>query len=153
MGREEQLTSRFRERRSAPSLSLSVRVHDAHDPCSDSARESEAPGRRSGRYVASRVSANKALVRRFWFEEGNDNGRYLNFNYLTTKPAELWRTLRSGPFRSKLLRSASMVVCEGANGWDDYLLLHHWDRRRKLDLAPMNSNNALKGRRARRARP
>src|SRR4051794_27387463 len=76
-----------------------------------------------------RLAARRALVRRVRFEEGNDRGRYMNFNYTTAKPARLWRALRAGPFRSALLRSAAMVLCEGENGWDDYLLLHHWDRR------------------------
>jgi hypothetical protein len=100
-----------------------------------------------------RLAKNRTLVRRFKFEEGSDNGSYMNFNYLTTRPTDLWEALRSGPLRSRLLRSAAMVVCEGANGWDDYLLLHHWDRRLKLDAVPANSNNAFKGRRAKRARP
>jgi hypothetical protein len=100
-----------------------------------------------------RIAKNKSLVRRFKVEEGTDEGRYINFNYLTTKPAQLWKALRSGPFRSGLLRSAAMVVCEGESGWDDYLLLQHWDRRLRLDSVPMNSNGALKGRRAKRARP
>lgn len=80
-----------------------------------------------------RFAKNKRLVSRFRFEECNDSGHYLNFDYLTKQPARLWQEIRLGPFRSHLLRSASMVVCEGANGWDDYLLLHHWDRRLKLD--------------------
>jgi hypothetical protein len=100
-----------------------------------------------------RIAKNKSLVRRFKFEEGRDRGRYMNFNYLTTKPAQLWKALRSGPFRSGLLRSAAMVVCEGESGWDDYLLLHHWDRRLRRDSVSMNSNKALKGRRAKRASP
>jgi hypothetical protein len=92
-----------------------------------------------------RIAGNRTLVRRFKFEEGSDNSTYMNFNYLTTKPAGLWQALRSGPLRSKFLRSASMVVCEGADGWNDYLLLHHWDRRRKLDSVPKNSKKAFKG--------
>lgn len=68
-----------------------------------------------------RLAARRALVRRFRFEEGNDRGRYMNFNFTTAKPAALWEALRAGPFRSALLRSAAMVLCEGENGWDDYL--------------------------------
>lgn len=98
-----------------------------------------------------RIAKKRALVRRFQVEQGNDNGTYMNFNYVTSKPEELWRALRSGPFRSPLLRSASMVVCEGENGWHDYLLLHHWDRRLKLDA--LNSNNAFKRRRAKTHAP
>jgi hypothetical protein len=98
------------------------------------------------------VAKNRKLVRGFRFEEGSDSGSYMNFHYLTTKPAELWQALRSGPLRSRFLRSTSMVVCEGANGWDDYLLLHHWDGRLKRDRAPTNSN-ATGRRRAIRARP
>ena len=36
-----------------------------------------------------RIAKNKSLVRHFKFEEGS--GRYMNFNYLTTKPAQLWK--------------------------------------------------------------
>jgi hypothetical protein len=94
-----------------------------------------------------RLSKNKRLVHRFRFEEGNDSGRYINFDYVTADPSKLWQALRSGPFRSPLLRSASMVVCEGDNGWDDYLLLHHWDRRLRLDSVPYNAQNALRSHR------
>ena len=100
-----------------------------------------------------RLAKNKRLVRRFSFDEGDEKGSYLNFSYLSANPAELWRALRNGALRSLPLRSASIVVCEGDNSWDDYLLLHHFDRRLKVDRAPANSNNVFKGRRAKRARP
>jgi len=34
-----------------------------------------------------------------------------------------------GPYLSK----TSIVVCEGNNGWDDYLLLHHFDKSEDID--------------------
>ena len=34
------------------------------------------------------------------------------------------------------LASASIATCEGNRGWDDYLLLHHYDRTLDLDTLP-----------------
>jgi hypothetical protein len=98
-----------------------------------------------------RLGARRELGRRFRFEEGNDRGRYMTFNFTTAKPAALWEAMRAGPFRSALLRSAAMVLCEGENGWDDYLLLHHWDRRRKLDPPPITARKEIRRRRFKRA--
>ena len=29
-----------------------------------------------------------------------------------------------------------MVVCEGENSWNDYLLLHHFDESKAIDIFP-----------------
>jgi hypothetical protein len=58
------------------------------------------------------------------------------------------------PRSSRMPLSREVHSCPtGQDGWDNYLLSHHWDRRLKLDVVPRNSNNALNGRRAKRALP
>jgi hypothetical protein len=96
------------------------------------------------------LAKNKKLVRRFSFASGNDHGIYMNYSYVCDFPYKLWKALLKGPLRSLHFRSASMVVCEGSNGWDNYLLLHHFDRRLKLDTLP--STNVLKAGRRRPTR-
>lgn len=68
---------------------------------------------------------------------GEDRGPYVNHMFATACPPLLWRALREqllddarlGP----LLKAASMTMCEGADGWNDYLLLHHFDPDQPLD--------------------
>ena len=71
---------------------------------------------------------------------GEDDGLYVNYDFRTLDPARLWEVLQSQVFLdSKLgprLARASIVTCEGNRGWDDYLLLHHYDRAFKLDALP-----------------
>ena len=85
------------------------------------------------------LGARKPLVSSFWESAGWDDGRYINFNYRCTNRnlGQLWTTLRRGALGrsafAKHLRAASIVVCQGSRGWDDYLLLHHFDRTVPLD--------------------
>ncbi len=32
------------------------------------------------------------------------------------------------------MKNVSIVACEGDHGWDDYLLLWHWDSGEKTDV-------------------
>jgi hypothetical protein len=34
------------------------------------------------------------------------------------------------------MRRSSMAMCEGAHGWGDYLLLHHFDPAVPIDPSP-----------------
>ena len=69
---------------------------------------------------------------------GEDNGRYINLSFSADRVGSFWNALRAAFFvRDDVmtpLASASIVTCEGRSGWDDYLLLHHFDGREKLDL-------------------
>jgi hypothetical protein len=77
------------------------------------------------------------LVLRHHFDHGNDKVAYFNFTFGTEDLPALWREIRSrlysdaqiGPW----MMSASMVMCEGTVGWDDYLLLYHFDPTVKRD--------------------
>jgi hypothetical protein len=45
------------------------------------------------------------------------------------------RLYRSSEFGGALAES-SMAMCEGQRGWEDYLLLHHYDPAVQLDRLP-----------------
>src|SRR5688572_18089981 len=83
--------------------------------------------------------ASNSLVENFESLEGNDQGRYINFNYQSPDHAALWHAL-SGILHgtnelASLLRASTILACEGSHGWDDYLLLHHFNPSEPLDSA------------------
>jgi len=55
----------------------------------------------------------------------------LNFIFESPDLDELWRLIEDQIFREppwgRLARKASIVTCEGEQGWDDRLILHHFD--------------------------
>src|SRR4051794_5115256 len=65
--------------------------------------------------------------------EGEDDGRYINIDFSPADAMALWREIRGQLAAEPELARAAIVVCEGRNGWDDYLLLHHYDRTLILD--------------------
>ncbi len=66
-------------------------------------------------------------------QEGNDNGRYINVTWSTRDYTTLWETLQKKLEQNQQLSQCSIVCCEGKHGWDDYLLLHHFDPTQQLD--------------------
>ena len=85
------------------------------------------------------LAKDRTLVAGFEMTSGEDEGPYVNFTYLAKDPAALWQRIESDvlahPELGRMIASASIIVCEGSNGWDDYLLLHHYDRTLTLDKA------------------
>lgn len=83
------------------------------------------------RSLCEGLASSNRLIRRFTFAEGTDRGRYANLMFDTTDPEALWKLLQQSLYRSSefggALAKSSMVMCEGSHGWDDYLLLHHYD--------------------------
>lgn len=75
----------------------------------------------------------------FRAEEGEDQGRYLNLVFGTYEPLAAWPVVREALYESHDfggdLRNASMALCTGDQGWDDYKLLYHFDRSVPLDVA------------------
>lgn len=69
--------------------------------------------------------------------EGEDDGPYVDFDFRTRDLARLWEVLQGQVFWDHTigpdLARASIATCEGNKGWDDYLLLHHYDRTLALD--------------------
>ena len=69
----------------------------------------------------------------FSITKGNDEGEYINYDFSSTNPKESWGILKRIFGEDKKLIKSSIVCCEGSNGWDDYLLLSHYDHNEKLD--------------------
>jgi hypothetical protein len=80
--------------------------------------------------VVARLSSLDASAR---VSAGNDNGRYINIDFTPADSVALWREIRNHLHSEPALARATIVVCEGRHGWDDYLLLHHYDRTLTLD--------------------
>lgn len=72
-----------------------------------------------------------SLVERLAFNEGNDKGRYLNFTYSTNDAKSLWLVIKREIYEHKIfgkqLLNCSIVAYSREEGWNNYLLLHHYD--------------------------
>ena len=76
-------------------------------------------------------------IRGIGITKGEDDGKYLNIVFATENPIESWRKLKealldSAEFGSSL-KASCMCMCTGKTGWDDYLLLYHFDPEVPLD--------------------
>jgi hypothetical protein len=83
-------------------------------------------------------------------EEGFARGPYISFYFETSSPTEAWPIIRSKFYEDArmgaFLRQSSLVVCQGQNGWDDYLLLYHYDPKVPLDQLPVQKRSFLRQR-------
>ena len=67
---------------------------------------------------------------------GHDAGRYVSIDVQTPHIREVWASVRrtmQDTRVGRVLSKCCIVVCEGEHGWDDYLLLHHYDASETLD--------------------
>lgn len=68
---------------------------------------------------------------------GEDNGPYYNYLFATEYAREHWDAIRDQMFGQdafgRLMRRSTVVCCSMEDGWDDYLLLGHFDRTLLLD--------------------
>lgn len=83
------------------------------------------------------VIAANPLVEHQAFNHGEQNGPYFNFTFGTPRAGELWKLIRTALYDNADLgthmRKASMAMCSSDEGWDDYLLLYHFDPQVTLD--------------------
>lgn len=83
------------------------------------------------------LAADRALVRRFSWEEGFDEHAYVNLMFETDRPKQLWMLLYAQLYQASTfgcsMQACSIAVCEGRHSWDDYLLLHHYGAGQKCD--------------------
>jgi hypothetical protein len=73
----------------------------------------------------------------------------VNVDFLTHSITSLWAILSNALADEHSLQSlsaASMILCEGANGWNDYLLLHHYDPKILTVTPTASSNSSSSGR-------
>ena len=59
--------------------------------------------------------------------EGNDSGKYINLNIKTNNIRDTWVTIKTYLKENNAFSCSSIITCEGSQGWDNYLLLHHFD--------------------------
>lgn len=92
------------------------------------------------RHVASVLAdfaASVGGIRTFSFRGGNDRGPYVNYFFDTRSPRKIWRAMSGSILRHHRigagLRRSTIITCEGTRGWDNYLLLHHFDSKVGLD--------------------
>jgi len=67
---------------------------------------------------------------------GIEDGRYENFRFEAASPADALSKMRAvfdSPKAGRAARASCIVTCQGDHGWDDYLLLHHYDRTLVVD--------------------
>ncbi|MEQ1905741.1 MAG: hypothetical protein ABL888_16250 [Pirellulaceae bacterium] len=73
-------------------------------------------------------------------QTGQENGEYVNVLIESKDPFTTWERMKWPLVESKLpggeFSRAMIVTLTGDNGWDDYLLLHHYDREQDLDALP-----------------
>lgn len=65
--------------------------------------------------------------------EGNDNGRYINYIIETNNLVLAWTSIKFKLIGNSLIANTAIITCEGNYGWDDYLLLHHYDKKEIID--------------------
>lgn len=89
------------------------------------------------RTLMERIATSSPLVERHHFDEGHDKGHYFNFTFGTQDLKGLWEILREQVYADRvfgrLVALSSIATCEGSHGWDDYLLLHHFDPEQRRD--------------------
>jgi hypothetical protein len=83
------------------------------------------------------VGGGRRLASQVQVTEGLDNGPYINATYSTPDLASLWGAVREEllghAVHGPALKRSVIIVCTGDSGWDDYLLLHHFDEKEPLD--------------------
>ena len=57
---------------------------------------------------------------------GNDDGPYINITFSTSNLRLLWPRVREKLVQLGL-QGAAIATCTGSRGWDNYLLLHHFN--------------------------
>lgn len=86
------------------------------------------------------LKAHRDIIDAFQAESGEDDGPYLNLMFETSQPAKVWALLQTTFYpanpQGDAMRAGSMAMCTGEEGWDDFLLLHHFDENLPLDTLP-----------------
>jgi hypothetical protein len=101
-------------------------------------KPNHAPGIDIGvvREVAAQLGSTP-LFTRYGADEGFDSGPYVNLYFDTPSLPEAWPIVWSQFYGNArigaFLRASSIATCEGKNGWDDYLLLYHFDPAESAD--------------------
>jgi hypothetical protein len=91
------------------------------------------PARSPALNVATTVARLRGLAEAVSVSEGEEGGGYVNVSLRAADVVGLWGSVRELLQADAALARAAIVVCQGERGWDDYLLLHHFDPSQVLD--------------------
>ena len=83
---------------------------------------------------AKQASENSESMISLTVESDHDNGYFTNYKLYCENLSQDWKNVRQilqNDFSEEM--NSMIVVCEGEDGFDDYLLLHHFDKGEKLD--------------------
>lgn len=80
--------------------------------------------------VVNVITETGALVEVIEEKEGES---YTSLNFKVTTPKMFWSEKKVKFLNCLGFPECSIVVCEGESGWDDYLLLYHFDSSEKCD--------------------
>jgi hypothetical protein len=109
---------------------LCIQVHLARSPKLNSDRLKNA---------CEVIAKSTPGIRGIGINEGEEDGPYLNIVLAADAPEEVCPGIRLALLESadfgRDLKASCMCVCTGQNGWDDYLLLYHFDPGVPLDEA------------------
>jgi len=87
--------------------------------------------------LCERLAQTAPLVKAHHFDSGSDATDYFNFTFATDHLGDLWHLVQKTLYEDQeiggAMRDASMAMCEGSRGWDDYLLLYHFDPEEPCD--------------------
>ncbi|OYW68757.1 MAG: hypothetical protein B7Z40_01635 [Bosea sp. 12-68-7] len=83
---------------------------------------------------AAAFADTSSFVVDFWTDIGDD---YINLMFATEMRKLFWHAflaefLGLDP-HGQAIRNCCLAYCEGSRGWDDYLVLHHYDPTEQLD--------------------
>ena len=85
------------------------------------------------------LAKDHAVVGGFQINEGEDEGPYVNFTFAAKNPAALWAQIQRKVLHHREIgagiAASSIIIVEGDEGWDNYLLLHHFDPQYEVDEA------------------
>lgn len=77
------------------------------------------------------LAATLVGVRSVGFDEGEDEGKYVNVVFGSVAPQDLWPQINAALYQSPVfgpaLRACSMALRTGSDGWNDYVMLYHFD--------------------------
>lgn len=63
----------------------------------------------------------------------NESDIFINLKIKSKNLSKDWGKIKSSFIENSSYSEFSIVVCEGEDGWNDYLLLHHFDPSQKID--------------------
>ncbi len=77
------------------------------------------------------VMSRRALAKYHSIVDGTEKGQNLSLIFETEEPEEFWALLQTVFYEDIKVGTdmvqASLALCEGKHGWDDCLVLHHFD--------------------------